>query len=79
MRSILTLAMLAGLILFVLLTQTAHASNGGCPMCGEAAKSLGESGQRALNLGIVMMMVPVAFVIGVFGYMAYSRRRAAEK
>ena len=38
------------------------------------AKALGENGQKALNMGIIMMMLPVASVMGMVGFLLYKRR-----
>ncbi|MBI3830340.1 MAG: hypothetical protein HY291_12540 [Planctomycetes bacterium] len=71
--------LLAGVLLLTLFCLPAEAGGGGCPMCKAAANSLGEDGQRALNYGIVMMMIPVALVFGTFGYLLFKRRQAAQR
>ena len=47
----------------------------GCPMCRESASTLGEEGQQALNLGILMLLIPPVLILGAVlaGVLYYAR------
>ncbi|MBE7463755.1 MAG: hypothetical protein HS116_09640 [Planctomycetes bacterium] len=53
----------------------------GCPMCREAAGALPAEGQQALNLGILMLLLPplavmLTFTYGVYRYIKADRLAA---
>ncbi|MCK6474631.1 MAG: hypothetical protein L6R28_23170 [Planctomycetes bacterium] len=51
---------------------------GTCPMCREAAKAMGEDGQRGLNWGILVLVVAAATMFcGLF--LAIKRRVHADR
>lgn len=70
-------ALAAGVLLLTLLGLPVQADGGGCPMCKASASALGEDGQRSLNYGILMMMVPVSLAFGTIGYLLFKRRQSA--
>ncbi len=54
----------------------------GCPMCREAAGALPAEGQQALNLGILMLLLPplavmLTFTYGVYRYIKADRLAAS--
>ena len=50
---------------------------GTCPMCREAAKALGENGQRGFNWGILMLVIASATMFGGL-FLAIRRRIHAD-
>lgn len=51
---------------------------GTCPMCREAAKAMGENGQRGLNWGILMLIVAATTMFGGL-FLAIKRRFHADQ
>lgn len=51
---------------------------GTCPMCREAAKAMGEDGQRGLNWGILILVAAAATMFGGL-FLAIRRRVHADE
>jgi len=51
----------------------------GCPMCRTGAEAAGAAGARAINLGILILLVPtLLFFLGVLLFAVFRRDREAE-
>jgi hypothetical protein len=60
-------------VLYLLISATvSHAQ--GCSVCTNTAKSAPETQQRALEKGILTLVVPSAFILGGFGLVLYRNR-----
>ena len=67
---------LASLAMFLLLG-AAPAFSQGCAMCYSTAKSVAKDGQRAINRGVIVLLIPpVGFLtLGVGAALRYGKKR----
>ena len=56
------------LLLFILLTALTAAVNAQCSICTKTAGQLGEKPARALNSGIIYLMLTPFAIVGFIGY-----------
>jgi len=64
-----------------LLLWTAPAFSQACSMCYSTAKATSKDGQRAINRGVVVLLVPpLGFMtVGVWAAFRYGRRRDLDR
>ncbi|HRP56033.1 hypothetical protein [Agriterribacter sp.] len=67
-----TTAVLLGIILMVLSAVTVSAQ---CSICTKTAQQMGEKPAKALNAGILYLMVTPFAVVGFIGYRLWKQNR----
>jgi hypothetical protein len=68
-----TTAILLGIVLMVLSTVAASAQ---CSICTKTAQQMGEKPAKALNAGILYLMVTPFAVVGFIGYRLWKQNKS---
>jgi hypothetical protein len=65
----------------ILLAWTAPAMAQACAMCYSAAQATSKGGQRAINKGVIVLLVPPAgfMTLGIWMAQRYARKRDLER
>lgn len=71
----------AVILALCLLLWSAPAFSQACSMCYSTAKATSKDGQRAINKGVIVLLVPALsfMTVGVWMTFRYSRRRDLEQ
>jgi Na+-translocating ferredoxin:NAD+ oxidoreductase RnfE subunit len=69
------------ILTIILLWWTAPALSQGCAMCYSSAQATSKDGQRAINRGVLLLLIPPAgfMTLGIWMAQRYARKRDLEQ
>jgi Na+-translocating ferredoxin:NAD+ oxidoreductase RnfE subunit len=69
------------ILTIILLGWTAPALSQGCAMCYSSAQATSKDGQRAINRGVLLLLIPPAgfMTLGIWMAQRYARKRDLEQ